>query len=1128
MSEFPTSDWTSINAAADRFERAWKRVPKPRIEDYLSEAAEDQRSTLFAELLRVELELRHREREEPKPEEYHRRFPAQSASIDAVFAPRPDAAATADWAESPRATSASTKAIPPELANNPDYEMVRSLGGGGMGLVFLAYNHIMGRDEVLKIISPDLIDSPDALDRFLREIRVVTSLQHPNIVSAYSAFSAGLSLVFAMEYVDGLDLARMVKAKGALPISNACSFIHQAALGLQHAHEAGLVHRDIKPGNLMLTHEEGRAVVKVLDFGLAKASIEQNVVEHALDERTVLSDLAASLTGAGMMLGTPNFIAPEQIANAVKADIRADVYSLGCTLYNLLGGRPPFEGKLYDVLKAHRSSAAQPLNVVRPEVPEELAALVAKAMAKKPAQRFQQPIEVAQALAPFFKTRSVAVQGATWSTEPGAQAESDPATSPQAVNRPAGETTRPAPGLESVIKLDLKVDHELKPAAAAEVSGKRSPRLLFVGAAAVGVAAFSLAAFYLVGNGAKQGFPGSTDTRVSHESPVPAAPPRGSEPLPDATPNDPVNSDRVAAKPPEEEAPAVLSAEAPPSPPAPDIAKPPATVPASKEVASNSENKGKVNVPDERRALTFEDQLDRAIQDGLQFLQKQQKPDGTWSEVENEAKTGTTSLITLALLTAGEKTESPPIRKALEYLRRFGATEINSTYAIALQTMVFAAAGPAETDRSRIAANVDWLERAQIKPADPVPWPGSWTYIDSRRAHHPGDNSNTQYALLGLQAASEAGAQVRPEVWSLARSYWENGQKPDGSWAYTPRSPSSTASMTCAGVTSLIIARHWSSPSRSQETLIGERIRDCGKGAVDLNVDGGIDWLANHFQVDENFGMGKQWKFYYLYGLERAGRLAGIRFFGPNDWYRLGATELVRLQQKPSGAWEGDLNEREKLLVTSFALMFLAKGRAPVLINKLRRLPPRSASKKARVSSDWNNDPDDVRNLVDMVARDRKSLLTWQVVDSRTATVADLRRAPILFFNGHRAPEFSDQFKATLVDFVGQGGTIFADACCDSPEFDKGFRRLMNEMFPEKERQLRPLTEDHPIYRARYLINSASHPLWGIQHDARVSVIYSPKDLSCFWNQTDRQPDNQSVARAIRIGQNVVKYVTGR
>src|SRR5262249_27328753 len=155
----------------------------------------------------------------------------------------------------------------------------------------------------------------------------VAKLRHPNIVTAYSAVRMGDSIVFAMEYVEGLDLSKMVKAKGPLPIGHACHFVYQAALGLQHAHEEGLVHRDIKPGNLMLSRNRDKAVVKVLDFGLAKAT------------RTEAPD--AGLTSEGQALGTPDFIAPEQILDAQSADIRADIYSLGGTLYYLLTGRPP-------------------------------------------------------------------------------------------------------------------------------------------------------------------------------------------------------------------------------------------------------------------------------------------------------------------------------------------------------------------------------------------------------------------------------------------------------------------------------------------------------------------------------------------------------------------------------------------------------------------------------------------------------------------------------------------------------------------------------------------------------------------------------------------------------------------
>jgi hypothetical protein len=255
----------------------------------------------------------------------------------------------------------------------------------------------MGRDEVLKIMARQIMERPGVLDRFLREIRAVARLRHPNIVTAYSAFRLGESIVFAMEYVEGLDLARMVKAKGPLPVAHACNFVYQAALGLQHAHEEGLVHRDIKPANLMLARKGERPVIKILDFGLAKAAREEKV--------------DAGLTMEGQALGTPDYIAPEQIIDATSADIRADIYSLGGTLYYLLSGHAPFHAKsLYDLYQAHISRDADPLNQVRPDVPAELAALVAKLMAKDPSRRFQTPGDVAQALTPFFKKGSVSLE----------------------------------------------------------------------------------------------------------------------------------------------------------------------------------------------------------------------------------------------------------------------------------------------------------------------------------------------------------------------------------------------------------------------------------------------------------------------------------------------------------------------------------------------------------------------------------------------------------------------------------------------------------------------------------------------------------------------------------------------
>jgi RNA polymerase sigma factor (sigma-70 family) len=515
----------------------------------------------------------------------------------------------------------------------------------------------------------------------------------------------------------------------------------------------------------------------------------------------------------------------------------------------------------------------------------------------------------------------------------------------------------------------------------------------------------------------------------------------------------------------------------------------------------------------ERRRSALGEHVDRAIHDGVLFLKTQQKSDGSWTEVQKTVNTGTTSLVTLALLSAGETPDSPAVRKALAYLRQFGPDDLRNTYAISLQTQVLAAAEP-QRDRLRIAANVDWLERAQIRPGDPVSWPGSWDYSDFKRARN-GDNSNTQYALLGLHAAREAGVPVKPEVWVLAQNYWEKTQKNDGSWAYTPDSRVSTASMTCAGISSLIIS---GLPLfQGQEFLQGELIQNCGEGGVSRSLQGGLDWLASHFMVGQNFGHGQEWKYYYFYALERAGRLSGVRFFGRNDWYRLGAQELVHEENALSGSWRG-ANQENELVATSFALLFLAKGRAPVLINKLFHRP----------LGDWNHDPDDVRNLVGIISRDWKSLLTWQVVDPSTATLPELLQAPILFFNGHKAPEFTLPEKKNLREYMDHGGVILAEACCGSPDFDRGFKALMTELFPEKSDPLRPLADDHPIWSARHLLNPNDHPLWGIPHGVRTAVIYSPMDLSCFWNQSERSPANPAVIKAIKLGQNVIDHVTGR
>src|SRR5258707_8130614 len=183
---------------------------------------------------------------------------------------------------SPKAAQLSTTPLPPamnlppELAGQTQYQIVRELGRGGMGVVYLAKNKLMGRLEVLKVLNSTLLGWPGALERFLREIRAAAQLKHDSIVGAYSATQLGQLLVFAMEYIEGEDLYKLVETRGPLPVAHACYFIQQASLGLQHAFEKDMVHRDIKPQNLILSRDGKRQVVKILDFGLAKANREKS------------------------------------------------------------------------------------------------------------------------------------------------------------------------------------------------------------------------------------------------------------------------------------------------------------------------------------------------------------------------------------------------------------------------------------------------------------------------------------------------------------------------------------------------------------------------------------------------------------------------------------------------------------------------------------------------------------------------------------------------------------------------------------------------------------------------------------------------------------------------------------
>jgi serine/threonine protein kinase/tetratricopeptide (TPR) repeat protein len=286
-------------------------------------------------------------------------------------------------------------AAPPPPAGEwpviPGYEILERLGQGGMGQVFKARQLPLARVVALKVIRPDRRASLEAVRRFQREIKAGGRLSHPNIVAFYDADVASGVHFLTMEYVEGTDLARLVQRGGPLALAQACDCVRQAAVGLHHAHERGLVHRDVKPHNLLLARDGG--VVKILDLGLAR-----------LEQAGSTAQPSSDLTQTGAVMGTPAFMAPEQALDSRRADVRADLYSLGCTFYYLLTGRTPFEQvSLAEVLLKHQLAEPEAVEEVRRGVPPSLAGVVRRMMAKLPDLRYQTAAEVAAALEPFCR-----------------------------------------------------------------------------------------------------------------------------------------------------------------------------------------------------------------------------------------------------------------------------------------------------------------------------------------------------------------------------------------------------------------------------------------------------------------------------------------------------------------------------------------------------------------------------------------------------------------------------------------------------------------------------------------------------------------------------------------------------
>ena len=509
----------------------------------------------------------------------------------------------------------------------------------------------------------------------------------------------------------------------------------------------------------------------------------------------------------------------------------------------------------------------------------------------------------------------------------------------------------------------------------------------------------------------------------------------------------------------------------------------------------------------------------QSVAQGVRFLKDQRRNDGSWPK--HTSIGDVTALAVLALLNSGEKPDSPAVRKSLDYIESAMDSKEYTTYAASLKIMAMAMADPSgKRYRRDIERTVEWLVDGQKRT-------GGWGY-GMRGNGGQGDGSNSQFAILALHEASKMGIKIDRRVWKRAEEFWKNSFVEGGGFSYRPGANDRRPSMTCAGISSWIIIEE--NLEDFDDLIAGDRAKCCNVVDRMGPVERSIARLGREFGTRSNRGV----QYYYLYALERAGRLSGQRFFGPHDWYRSGASTIVSSQNKITGSWRGrELGEQVEVIATSMSLLFLAKGKRPVAIGKY----------EYGDDEQWNMHPKGVHYLTRELEKRWDTKLNWQTVRSKDATVDSLLESPVLHISGSKALVLSDFQKTNLKKYIEAGGFLFAEACdgegCGNGKaFDRSFRELMAELFPES--QLEALPVDHPLWTAQNLIEpNAERPLLGLQACCRTSVIYCPKNLSCYWNikrpaferYVKEKPNpklKQRVDYCADLGVNVIAYATGR
>ncbi len=480
-----------------------------------------------------------------------------------------------------------------------------------------------------------------------------------------------------------------------------------------------------------------------------------------------------------------------------------------------------------------------------------------------------------------------------------------------------------------------------------------------------------------------------------------------------------------------------------------------------------------------RGTALSDEAIEKAIAEGVDFLWSLQRRDGSFGDGQHEKKYpfGPSALATYALLASEESAQSDKMLKALGYLSGNKDPEgkpCTKTYSLGLRANVWLLAEKQRRGKYRKYLIADSRQLVRSTKRGAYHYDATGTGVSAaggKRRIDRWDNSNSQYGLLGVWAAAQADVEIGRTYWQAVMKHWTSTQNDDGGWGYgtSAANQGSRGTMTAAGLASVFVCF---------DNINYQQFITCKGNAEFGPIQKGLAWLDRNYSKgggDARFNMGG----YYLYGIERVGLASGYKYFGKTDWYKVGATGILR-SQAGGGSWSG---RRGSLAETAFNLLFLIRGRHPVLFNKLQ------------FSGDWNNRPRDLAGLTRWVGRNFERTVNWQIINI-TAPVEEWHDAPLLYISGATKPDFSDEDVKKLRRFVYQGGTLFCVVECGGVPFKKAMLELYGKLFSNYE--LSRCGPDHPIYSAQF-------PLTGrpgfsiVSNGVRPLVIHTDEDLPRAW-----------------------------